>query len=1032
MKSKFTGILTLFLAFFIQFSFAQEKTITGTVTSSGDGLPLTGASVVIEGTTKGTQTDLDGRYTITANKGEKLAFSFIGMAPQTIVVGDASVINVKMATDLIIEAVTVEGYHRTTAKTLSNVAVTTVVAETIEGRPNANFIQTLQGQVPGLNITTNSGQPGANSSVILRGLGSINGNIEPLYVIDGVPLNSDNFRSLNPNDISSISVLKDAGATAIYGNRGANGVIIVTTKTGSFNSDLSIKYVASSGFVSLQKHRYNLMSSRELLTLQNQSGFANTPGANMTEAEIAAWDVNTNWQKELFRTASYQSHAISMSSGSKNLTSYTSLGYYQMDGMIRNTGLQRFNFRNNNSGRSEDGKFNYQTGITVNFSKNNETTNLGTGSVNLNPVVSALRGLPYLDPAWYIDGQQMVDIYGDKDKQTLPMPGGVSMLGNLGISPYLIMNRNENFVNNENEIKSVGNLQGSYKITDELTLGAAFGMDFTETQFLRFNGPKDWGELYFREEGQDYLGWNSENTVRSVIFNTTTRLNYNKTFAEKHTVDASVFMEYLKAHAKGMSLVHEGLDPRQAEPGNGQGWVPHDPNGKYPNLYVPSVGASKSTAGLFSYFGTADYDYDRKYGIGVTLRRDATYRFDTDYKWGTYWAVAGRWNIDQENFMENSGFNMLKLRSSYGTTGNQNINGQSIYSSPNYYKTLYGQLGNGYMNTPSYGTVQFGNPKIQWETVKQFNVGVDFVTLNRRLSGTLDYYEKITEDMFIQNVLSAASGTSGINANVGKMSNKGIEALIRYDLFPSTSDFQLTVTANGSYNKNRIEDIANEDGRVDLEYQVNQNGRTYNEFFLVRYAGVNAANGNALYYTVDGQLTETPNENTDRVLTGKSPLPVYQGGFGFDASYKGFFLTTQFNYVADIWRIDQDLQSLSDTGSSELHQFNKSTDLFNAWTPDNRYTNVPALAYNTGDYDVHDRFLRDASYVRLRFISLGYDVPTKFLDKTFLDAVRVYAQGENLYTWSKWRGWDAESLRGGDYAQYPTPKIVSFGVEVKF
>lgn len=1030
MKSKFTGILTLFLAFFIQFSFAQEKTITGTVTSSGDGLPLPGASVVIGGTTKGTQTDLDGRYTIMANKGDKLAFTFIGMAPQTIVVGDASVINVKMATDLIIEAVTVEGYHRTTAKTLSNVAVTTVVAETIEGRPNANFIQTLQGQVPGLNITTNSGQPGANSSVILRGLGSINGNVEPLYVIDGVPLNSDNFRSLNPSDISSISVLKDAGATAIYGNRGANGVIIVTTKTGSFNSDMSIKYVASSGFVSLQKHDYNLMSSRELLTLQNQSGFANTPGANMTEAEIAAWDVNTNWQKELFRTASYQSHAISMSSGSKNLTSYTSLGYYQMDGLVRNTGLQRFNFRNNNSGRSDNGKFNYQTGITLNFSKNNETTNLGTGNVNLNPVMSSLQGLPYLDPAWYIDGQQMVDVFGGA--ATIPVPGGVSMAGNLGISPYLIMDRNKTFVNNENEIKGVGNLQGSYKITDDLTIGSSFGLDFTETQFLRFNAPNNWTELYFQSAGEKYLGFNSENTVRSVMLNTTTRLNYNKTFADKHTIDASIFTEYLKAHYKSMSAVQNGLDPKQAEPGNGQGWVPHDPNGSTPQLYVPSVGSAIRTAGLFSYFGTADYDYDRKYGVGVTLRRDATYRFDDEYKWGTYWAVSGRWNIDQESFMENAGFNMLKLRASYGSTGNQNIDGQSIFSSASNYKTLYGQLGSGYMNNPSYGVIQYGNPKIQWETVVQTNVGIDFVTLNRRLSGTVDYYEKVTKDMYIPFTLSAAAGTSSINANVGEMSNKGVEAMLRYELFPSTSDFQLSVTANGSYNKNTIENIASEDGRVDLTYQVNQEGRTYNEFFLVRYAGVNAANGNALFYTADGQLTEDPNEDTDRVLTGKSPLPVYQGGFGFDASYKGFFLTTQFNYVADIWRMDQDLQSLSDTGPSELHQFNKTTDLFDAWTPTNRYTSVPALAYNTGNYDVHDRFLRDASYIRLRFVSLGYDVPTKFLDKTFLDSVRVYAQGENLYTWSNWRGWDAESLRGGDYAQYPTPKIVSFGVEVKF
>lgn len=1024
MKSRFTGILTLFLAFFIQFSFAQEKTVTGNVVSEEDGLGLPGVNVTVQGTTRGVQTGLDGEFSITVSEGEKLVFSFTGMTTQVITVGSGSVINVTMKADNILDVVSVEGY-RTTSKPLSNVAAVTVTAKTIEGRPNASFIQTLQGQVPGLNISTGSGQPGANSTVILRGYGSINGNVEPLYVIDGVPLTVDNFRSLNPNDIESVSVLKDAGATAIYGNRGANGVIIVTTKRGDFSTDLQIKYNSMFGFNTLQDNKYNVMNSQQILAMEKSmgQGFGNT----LTDDEIANYAFSTDWKDVLFRTGTSQSHVLSLTSGGKNTASYTSLGYYNIEGILENTALNRFNFRNNTSGKTTDGKFTYNTSFTANFSKNNEIWGAGSGSVNLNPLLGAMRGLPYISPSWYVNGPQLHAMYTGADN-----PYGVGA-GNLALTPLMLMDQFRTFVYDTNEIKSIANLQGAYKITDDLTIGTSFGADFTETQFLLHRRPDNFTELLFQAANEEYLGYQTENTVRNILLNSTTRLNYNKTFAEKHTIDVSAFVEYFKAHAKSMEYTQNGLDPKLSAPGAGTGFIPHDPTGGNPELYVPEVAAGKSTAGLFSYFATADYDYNKRYGFAASIRRDASFRFATTNRWGTFWSVSGRWNIDQEDFMADSGFQMLKLRASYGTAGNQNITGQTVFGGANLTKSLYSLLSVGYANNPSYVTSQLGNDDLRWETIAQFNVGVDFQTLSSRLRGSLDVYRKHTTDMYVDTPLSAITGFGSIHANVAEMENRGVEAILHYDVFPSDSEFQLTLSANGSYNKNKIIDIAAEEGRVSRTYQVYENGHPMLEYFLVRYAGVNPANGNALFYTADGQLTESPDEDLDRVHTGKTFFPIYQGGFGFNAEYKNFFLTTQFNFVADIWRFDWDYESLMSTApSGEFGQFNKSSDLTRAWTPDNRYTDVPALTYTTSNYDVHDRFLKDASYLRLRFISFGYDFSKEFLKGTFIDGLRVYAQGENLVTWSKWRGWDAESNRASDYSQYPTPRTIAFGLDLQF
>lgn len=1012
MKTNFKWIYALFLVMFVQFSFAQSKTVTGTVTT--DGQPLPGVTVVVKGTNTGTQTDFDGKYSINVNVGQTLEFSYIGMKTQPIAVSaSTSSVNITMQEDTdVLDGVVVQAY-RTTTREKSNIASTTVSSKNIEARPNASFIQTLQGQVPGLNISSGSGQPGANSQVILRGIGSVNGKVEPLYVIDGMPLDADNFRSINPDDIENITVLKDAGATSIYGNRGANGVIIVNTKRGTFESSMSIKYTVTSGFTTLQENRYNMMDARQHLTLQKSVGVGR--GNTLTDEEIAAYDINTDWLNYFFRTGVTQNHVLSITSGSKNLNSFTSVSYFDQEGILINTGLKRFNFRNNLNGKSANDKFNYSTNITANFSVSNEAPNLGTGAINRNYVLGANSSAPFISPDEYQSGSQLLSLYQQD--------------GTLVYTPLFLIDQAEQFSNRLDEFKLIAGANASYKIAKDFTLGTNVGLDYTHSTRNVFESPRQVNALLFLNTDQEFGGFQDFASTRNFGFNANTRLNYSKVINQKHTIDASIFTEYYKAHLLAFNYRQNGLDPKQSAPGAGTGFIPFDGTVNY----LPDVGANKVDAGLFSYFGQADYDYDSKYGFGATFRRDASYRFAETNRWGTFWSLSGRWNISKEGFMDGSIFNVLKLRASYGTAGNQNILGESIFNAPNLSRTLY-TSGVGYSNGLGLGLAQLGNGGLKWETISQGNIGVDFEMMESRLRGSFDLYKKTTEDLYLSVPISAIYGQTSIFGNNGDMTNQGVELLLQYDIFRE-GDFKLSVNFNGSYNKNEIVSLPNDGESIIGLNTIIAEGGLLDEWYLIPYAGVNPSNGNLLFLDINNNLTETPNDDTDRRMMGKTGrIPVYQGGFGFDASYKGFFFNTLFSYVADIHRLDYDLSGVQSVVGNDIAQFNKSTDLLDVWTTTNTVTYMPAInSFNAGTYTAtSDRYLVDASFVRLRYTTFGYTFQPEMLKKTPFTSIKAFAQAENLFTWSKWRGWDAESPRFADQYQYPTPKIISLGLELQF
>jgi TonB-linked SusC/RagA family outer membrane protein len=844
----------------------------------------------------------------------------------------------------------------------------------------------------------------------LRGVSSISGNTEPLFIIDGVPVDEDNFRSLNPNDIASLSVLKDAGATSIYGNRGANGVIIIKTKRGAYDQDLKVTYSGITSFSNLQDHDYDLMNSREQLQLEKDYGAGFGATLSDIELEERALQSNTDWLDVFFKTGITQSHTLSFSSGGKNLNSFTSLGFNDTEGILSEAStLKRFNFRNNLNGKSNDGRFRYSTALSLNYSESNEANSIGSGAINRNYVLGALLSVPYISPYSYVSGE------------------GANIPVVFANTPLFLLDRLETYTRREDEIKIIASLKASYDITDNLTFNTNFGADFTDAQLLRSEAPNSFNAQLFAQTGNTTPGFEQRDSSRSIFLNFNNSLNYRNTFNDKHTLDVSVFTEYFKAHWRSFNFFAEGLDPATYYPGDGSAYV--DDNAANDN-FVDTAGGNIQNAGLFSYFSYLDYDYDTKFGLSATVRRDASYRFNDSNKWGTFWSVAGRVNIS--NLAEMPEFiNEMKLRGSYGKAGNQRIvdSGGSFapFGGADLTRDLY-VTGGQYGGQQGLTFAQIGNNALKWETVVSSNVGLDFALFNR-LRGSVDVYKRNTIDLFFPTPISPAinGSATSISANVGELQNSGVDLELRYDLFKSNSEdgFNMTVNLVGNHNKQEIIDLG---PGGDIPYGLRVGG-VISEIYAAPFVGVNPANGNLLFQNAQGNITEDLIES-DQVATGQNAYPDYQGSFGFDAEFENFFLVTQFNYAIGVDRYDFDYADFLDP--TAIGQFRHSRELLNAWSQPGDITNIPSLtATNLSDEGLSDRYQREADYLRLRFIQFGYNFPQSIIQDTGFSYIRAFAGGENLLTFSKWKGFDAEGS-GSASRGYPTPKTFSIGLEFGF
>ena len=910
-------------------------------------------------------------------------------------------------TEKTIDEVVVTGY-RTTTKKKAVTTVTTINSETIENRPNANVLSTLQGQAAGVNISSGSGQPGQKPTVIIRGVGTYSGNSDPLYVIDGFPSNSDSFRSINPNDIETLSVLKDASAISEYGSRGSNGVILIKTKGGRFNQKLSLRYSSNYGVSTLQDPKYKFANSVEMLTLEKRYGVG--LGSTLTQAAIDAYPINTNWRKVFFRPAITQSHDLAISSGGENINSYTSVGYYTQEGILRTTGLKRFTVRNNISGRSNDKKFSYSLNSGLGFSKNNLATNLGTGAINRNYITGAYISAPYVSSNLYQsgNGQQVLDLYRAN--------------GTLLYTPLFLQDKLVNYSNLTDELRLDMSGSASYKLTNDLTASVRASGQYLNTTFFQAEYPQSFNALLFLGSHQ-FGGFEDNNVRREFLFNNLYSLKYEKQLG-KHSFSLQANGEYNYSEFNALNVRRNGLIPKTYVPGSGSGYAADTSANDF---YVPQTTYAKLKLNMISYFASFDYDYDGKFGLLLTGRNDATSRFAKDKQNTNFWAAGARINL--ESFLNSSKIQMLKLHGSIGTAGNQRVLDGTVYAgiNPPLYQDVYALGNNVYNSQQGYSVSTFGFPDLRWETTKNIDLAIDF-DLFRRLSGTFGVYKKRTYDLYLPEPQSPVLGGTSIFKNSDAfIINKGIEADLKYYVIKN-ENMQFSIRGNGSYNDGKIDGIKT--GEIKGDITTTKNGHLLGEYKLYKYAGVNQANGNLLFYDINGKTTETP-KDSDRQLTGKNSLPKYQGGFGFDFKYKGFFASTSFSFVADLWRFDYDLAGYLDP--TNLGTFAVTKDLLNAWTPTNTNTNIPSLtAANTGFQTYSDRFLRDASYLRLRNVQIGYELPKAFLTGTPITNVSLTLQAENLVTFTKWQGFDAESNRAADQYQYPTPKIYTFGIDVKF
>ncbi|WP_425392598.1 SusC/RagA family TonB-linked outer membrane protein [Ekhidna sp.] len=1029
-------ILLLSFAFLtvIAFSAMAQRTVSGKVTDdTGEALP--GVNVVIKGTTTGVTTDLDGNYRLSVDDGATLVFSYVGFETQEIQVGARSTIDVTLGGATELQEVVVTGYSSTT-KERSSISSATVTNKDIANRPNPSFVQTLSGQVAGVNIVTNSGQPGANSTFQIRGVSSINGDTEPLFVIDGAPVDADNFRSINPNDIESVSVLKDAGATAIYGNRGANGVVLITTRSGSYNSPLDIQYTYRVGKSSLQDNDYDLMNAREQLEFERSSiglGVGATPiyyqnrpntpygpinglASPITDAQIdsmvARVDGGTSWEDWFFSQGTAQQHNLSLTRGTENMRMALSFGYLNQEGILQSSSLERGNIRTNISGRSDNQKFTYSVNTSVNYSTNEEPNSIGGSGINRNYVLGAYQSVQYISPNDYSNGADLLS----------PLA--------FANTPLFLIDRLETYTRVEDEVKLIGTISAGYEIIEGLSVNYRVSGDFQEETLTRAEGPTSFNALLFAQTGNTTPGFQQQMFTREFRFNQVASINYSKSF-DVHTVTAGAYAEEFRARYDHFRFFSEGLDPKTFFPGDGSAFVPDNASNDW---FVDPIAANILKAGLFSYFGTLDYDYDSKYGAAFVVRRDASFRFAESNRWGTFWSASARWNIHNEAFASNLPFDVLKLRASYGVTGNQNVNvfdtefnESSVFSAPDLTRALFA-TGAGYGGQNSLQLSQIPNNALRWEEVAQWNIGLDAEAFNNKLRVKFDVYNKLTSGLFQSVPVSAINSVTSLNSNFGEMKNSGFDWEVAYDILRDPNGANLTVRTVGNYNKIELLEFP---GGLQEQVGTGRIGGPLNEQFRYRYAGVNPANGNLLFLTADGEVTENPDADTDRVWLGRNIYPDYIGSFSVDFDYKGFFVQVQMNYTLGVDRLDFDYSGF--VNPDNIGQFRHSRDMLRAWTPENRFTDIPRLnAPNRSLGGASDRFLRNADYLRLRFATVGYDFPKAMLDQTnFFKSARVFVNGENLFTITEWRGFDAEA-QSNTSRLYPTPRTVSLGVELGF
>lgn len=989
---------------------SRKKRVTGVV-KDVMGEPLIGANVVEKGrSTNGVITDFNGKFTLEVDESASLVVSYIGYLAQDIPTkgkGDFHII-LKEDTNTLDEVV-VTGYGDFKKATYTGSA-SVLTTEKLEALPVVSVGQMIESNIPGISVVAGtSSQPGAKTTLRVRGVASMNASTEPLYVLDGVPIPSydlSNFTSmseaggmgfietLNPADIESITVLKDAASASLYGAKGANGVVLITTKKGK-EGKLRVNMAAKYGITDFAYTYRPLMGGEErrelihegLVNFQLDKGVSEQEAQQYADANIDQYAKRlpqgySDWESALFKTGYQQDYNLSASAGNQNSSFIGSLGYTKQTGVSLNSEMERFTGRVDASNKYKKVEF----GMNASFSWT-KNVHLPEGKFYGSAIYASKVNLTPSTPIYNEDGT-----YASGYRE------------NNGYNPILEAEVNDYYART---VRAMGTAKIAYNVWDNLKVSSVFTVDYSLTKDFFFQSPDG-------RDGATYQGRGRMQMTDRIRYTSQNNLTYSKTFG-KHSVSAVTAFEVMK---------YDYEDLYAAKKTYGQ-----DINTSLGNAADPIDADQKlQEDALMSYVASVNYSYDDKYYASFSFRRDGSSRLSPDTRWGNFWSLSASWRLSQERFMQplKSVLSDLKLRASYGVNGN-------LPSSYYGYQSTY-TTGAFYSGKPSLWESTLGNEELTWEKNYALNLGLD-IGLFSRVNVSLDWYTRTTKDLLMSKQLNSISGFSSLLTNVGQMRNTGVELEVRSNNI-KTKDFSWTTAFNLSHNKNKILKLADLPWFVDGRY-VRKEGYPFNTIYLREYVGVDPETGSALYY--DNQQDEngnyTKNKVTDPGQASPIPLkditPTISGGFMNTFNYKFIDLSFNLSYSFGGYSYDNASYILQDDGYSVIS--NKSTEQRRRWQKPGDITDVPRFVYGNkkgGNYN-SSRAIHSTDHIRLKSLILGLNAPKAWLQKLGIGNARIYFSGTNLLTWAAYDQYDPEM--SGVVGFYTPPlKTYAFGLELKF
>lgn len=1025
LKKNVTLLLTLLISIGL---YAQKRTIQGVVLTAESKQPLEGATITVNKTSLITTTDQQGKFQLELPEGKAvLSISFVGR--ETVELDTKSDNNITIllkASNATLEEVVAVAY--TTVKRSGYPgAVSVIGSDKLNNRLTPNLTNALQGLAPGIQTTSANGQPGNSSAIRIRGVGSINASSAPLFVIDGAPYDGD-INALDPADIASVNILKDAAAANLYGSRAANGVIIITTKQGKKGEDIAVNATINQGWSSRAVKDYDKIGTNQYFELYWEAlrNKAITNGQSATQAAQTATDRivsdlginpygsnfpkpvgtdgkivpganplwNDDWEDAMLQSAKYTQAQLNISGGSDKTTYYIGTGYTNNEGAYLGSGFKRYNFRSNLTIQAKKW---LKVGLNLNGSSTSQDYPTSSDSKQANVVLFG-RTIPGFYPIYQRnpDGSYKLDANGQTqfDYGTYRPNAALPRYNLIGSQPL-----NKSRYTREN-LSARTFLEAA--ILHNLKAKTSFNIDYINSNSHFYTNPL---------VGEDAAigGAVSKSNSRFLSYTFNNILTYDLDFQSGHHLNLLAGQEFYKLTTGDLS-------------GSRQKFA-------LPDLYEPVAasqlndfsGTSDEYAKL-SFFGQAQYNYLGKYFATASVRRDGSSRFSPDSRWGTFWSAGASWRLSEEEFLKSVNWiSSLTLKASYGSSGNDALSGYYNYLA---LYAIKNNLGNGGVITSRLPT-----PNLKWESNLVFNAGTDFGFFKNRLYGTVNYYIRTSQDLLYGRPMAGSTGFTSISANIGKLRNSGVEVELN-GVAISTRDVRWVVGINFAHNKNEILELPQKE-IISGTKRLAVGGSIY-DFYIREWAGVDQATGNPLWYKTgaDGKKETTRTYSQGTLYNAGTSLPDLTGGFTSTVSYKEFELSLVLAYSLGGKVLDLDYVSLMSGAVAPGR--NWSTELLNRWTPDNKNTNVPRFTTDDLSFtQTSTRWLYDASYARLKNLQLGYNLPGSLAKKAGLKNLKVYALAENLLTFYGHKGMDPEqSIEGTTYYQYPQMKTISVGLQV--